>query len=292
MGYGIELYHVQVNFPVYFANMLKTMRGDSLALEVKLEEEGAPNAFRSEPVASCKDWSHLQSFNFHTLICTQALKSTGNAWRKAVEAATLGSESRTGIHGLLTSLKSLERKVSPTTHAFVLLMPTQKLLKQLIEEEPEIAPTALAAAVKERSKAFIQFYMAGTVSASGLTLAEALDIYEEFHILESLPQKWSKDHLFKCNCPVCFKTASCAHVLLASMVCDKSIEVPIQYLSASLQHRRRGPGRPSAKGTGRNKDEKAAAELKCRDKAGLSSQRKKYKVPTVSSFMVGVACSV
>ena len=123
---------------------------------------------------------------------------------------------------------------------------------------------------------------------------EALDIYEEFHILEALPQKWSKYHLFKCNYPISFKTVSCAHVLLASMVtvCDRGIEVPIQYWSASLQHLRRGPGRPTAKGAGRNKEERAVAGLKCRDKAGLNSRRKTYKVPTVSSFNMGVTCSV
>ena len=49
------------------------------------------------------------------------------------------------INDLLTSLKSVDRTVLPTTHAFVLLMPTQKLLKQLIEDDPEIDRNALAA---------------------------------------------------------------------------------------------------------------------------------------------------
>ena len=38
--------------------------------------------------------------------------------------------------------------------------------------------------------------------------------------------------------------------------------------------------------------EKAAAELKCRGKTGLDSRRKEYKVPTVSSYIFGVSCSV
>ena len=71
-------------------------------------------------------------------------------------------------------------------------------------------------------------------------LSEALDLYEDFHILEALPQRWSPYHMFKCNCPCCFKNASCAHVLLASMLCDKQIEVPMQYVDAALQFRRRG----------------------------------------------------
>ena len=100
----------------------------------------------------------------------------------------------------------------------------------------------------------------------------------------ALPQLWSTHHLFKCNCPMCFKNASCAHVLLASMLCDKRIEVPMQDVDASLQYRRRRPGRPgsSAKGTERSREEKALAELNSRERSGLDSRCLEYKVPKVS----------
>ena len=66
------------------------------------------------------------------------------------------------------------------------------------------------------------------------------------------------------------------------MICDKRIEVPMQYVDASLQYLRRRPGRPTVKGTWRSKEEKAQAELKSRERRGLDSRRLKYKVPTVS----------
>ncbi len=183
---------------------------------------------------------------------------------------------------LLSSLKTTERKVSPTSHAMVLLMPTQKQIKAILETEPTIDAPRMAGVIKARSDTFKAFYLGGVQGASGMTLMEALDLYEDFHILEALPQRWSAHHLFKCNCPMCFKNASCAHVLLASMLCDKRIEVPMQYVDASLQYRRRRPGRPTAKGTGRSREEKAMAELKSRERSGLDSQRVQYKVPTVS----------
>ena len=52
-------------------------------------------------------------------------------------------------------------------------------------------------------------------------------------------------------------------------------------MEAALQYRRRGPGRPTAKGKGRSLEEKAVAELKSREKSDLDTQRHKYKVPTV-----------
>ena len=103
--------HWQVHFPVYLANMLKTMHCDSMDLVHRLESEGTPNAFGSEPVASVKDWSHLQSFDCRTLICTQVCKVSGVVWRKAVESV---SEGVLHMQQLLTSLKNVERKVAPS----------------------------------------------------------------------------------------------------------------------------------------------------------------------------------
>ena len=60
---------------------------------------------------------------------------------------------------------------------------------------------------------------------------------ESFHVLEALPTRWSPIHLFKCNCSTCFTHASCAHVLLASMVCNHKIEIPMQYVSTTFQVR-------------------------------------------------------
>ena len=58
----------------------------------------------------------------------------------------------------------------------------------------------------------------------------ALDVYESFHFYEALPTLWSSNHLFWCNCPTCFTHASCAYVMLASMLCDPQIEIPVQFV--------------------------------------------------------------
>ena len=100
---------------------------------------------------------------------------------------------------LITSLKNTERKVSPTCHAMVLLMPTQKQIKTIVETQPTIDAPRMAGVIKSRSEAFKDFYLGGVQTASGMTLLEALDLYEDFHILEALPQRWSAHHLFKCN---------------------------------------------------------------------------------------------
>ena len=75
-----------------------------------------------------------------------------------------------------------------------------------------------------------------------------LYISESCNVLEALPQKWSNMHLFKCNYPECFKSALCAHVLVAGMMCDPSIGVWSNNLGLTLQ-RRCARGRPSTKGS-------------------------------------------
>ena len=79
------------------------------------------------------------------------------------------------------------------------------------------------------------------------SITEALEVYESFHVLEALPTRWSPIHLLVCNCRTCFTHASCAHVLLASMVCDHKIEIPVQYVSTTFQVRRKR-GRPAVSG--------------------------------------------
>ena len=84
-------------------------------------------------------------------------------------------------------------------------------------------------------------------------------------------------HLFKCNCPECFKSAFCVHVLLAAMVCDPSIRVPSKNLGIKLQ-RRRARGRPSMKGLGVGD----AGEARARARIALQTE---YRAPKVCSLL-------
>ena len=102
--------------------------------------------------------------------------------------------------------------------------------------------------------------------------------FESFYVLEALPQRWSQCHLFKCNCPECFKTASCVHCILASMVCNPFISVPARCLGATIQGRRRR-GRPCARGS----DVSDVAEARSRERLELGME---YRMPKVSMSML------
>ena len=111
-------------------------------------------------------------------------------------------------------------------------------------------------------------------------LEEAFQVYESFHVREALPSRWSAQHLFKCNCSTCFQYASCPHVFLASMVCDAKIEVPLQYLTTTIQNRR-GRGRPSK--SGQHADVEKADEEP--DKRAKVHAEEGYEVPQVTMRM-------
>ena len=126
---------------------------------------------------------------------------------------------------LLHNLREKDRRISSTVHASVLLMLTQKYLREFIDHP--------LAGVDEASGQYfvllVQFkrmFMDNGMFDSE-TLDYALQVYESFHVLEALPSRWSAQHLFKCNCSTCFQYASCPHALLESIVCDAKIEVPL-----------------------------------------------------------------
>ena len=108
---------------------------------------------------------------------------------------------------------------------------------------------------------------------AAIQLDTVLGLYESFHLLEVLPNKWSKECLYKCNCVNFFKNAMCWHVLLLSMVMDPTITCPSKWIHRTHQARRKR-GRPTSKG-----------EEDCEKEKGARSMAKlvaNYKVPKVT----------
>ena len=221
---------LQVSLHIYIANMLKSLKARSKQADSDLALMGHPNAFPSVPKASASDWTIMQSLRVATLRHTIALKSGKcKTWKLAVDQLTRDAED---MRVLVRNLKEQERRVSPTSHAPVLLMPSQKFLREVMEMENAFAPTG---PFTMRAAQFIRIFVENGIYSESIT--EALDVYESFHVLEALPTRWSPIHLFKCNCSTCFTHASCAHVLLSSMVCYLKIEIPVQYVSTTSQVR-------------------------------------------------------
>ena len=91
---------------------------------------GHPNAFPSVPKASASDWTIMQSLSMLTLRLTIAYRGSAQVWKTAVRELTDGVDD---MRVLVRNLKEMERRVSPTSHAAVLLMPTQKFIRQLMD---------------------------------------------------------------------------------------------------------------------------------------------------------------
>ena len=104
---------------------------------------------------------------------------------------------------LVRNLKEQERRVSPTAHAPVLLMPTQKFMHAMLEIENAFEPSGPSTM---RSAQFLGIFVENGINDESIT--EALDVYESFHVLEALPTRWSPIPLFKWICRMCFTHAS------------------------------------------------------------------------------------
>ena len=178
------------------------------------------------------------------------------------------------MRSLLLSLGRTERTIHPTSDATVLLMPTQKFMRAILEEHPDMHDAALIAEARTYADQFVKYYVQGsTMYRADYTLDNALLLFEAFHVLESLNPRWSPEHLFKCNCQEFMKRASCGHCLLAGAACDQRITVPGIYRGDPV-HQRRRRGRPSAKSTELGDE----GEVRARDRIALQDQ---YVLPQV-----------
>ena len=105
----------------------------------------------------------------------------------------------------------------PTTHATVLLMPSQAFMKMVLKENLDISNADLVQHMPTAAKIYAKYFVNCNLQnpcpdGTDWTLDAALLCYKSFYV-EALPQKWSNIHLFKCNCSDCLKCASCVHIL-------------------------------------------------------------------------------
>jgi len=265
---------VQVGLAQYLGGMVKTMKGASRELESKLRSMKHPNRFPMTPLATTQEWDMVQSFDHRTLLCTVVRVGNAETWRLALQAVYRDVES---MRDLLSSLATVKRKVNAPSDATVLLMPSQSLMRRLLEEEPDHSDRSMRDAVRSLADDYISYYMRQDFNkrdGSGeYDLKSALVLYESFYVLEAQSPRWSKVHLFKCNCLECFKCASCCHSLLAGMMCDSNIRVPALSLGITVQSRRKR-GRPSVKAS----EVGDAGEARARARIELQEQ---YELPRV-----------
>ena len=115
------------------ANMLKSLKAKSMD-DAQLAITGQPNAFPSVPKASASDWTQAIMHSLHTLTLhlTMAYRGSRHVWKSAVRELAAGIDD---MRVLVRNLKEMERSVSPTSHAAVLLMPTQKFIRQLLDTQ-------------------------------------------------------------------------------------------------------------------------------------------------------------
>ena len=121
----------QVSFPVYLAGTWRSLRNSSLQLASDLRLAGTPNAFQSIPVTIKPDWDLLQESHYLTLLNCVLQVGSDKVWTDTINAIYEDVED---TFDLMRNLSSVPRRISPTTHATCMLMPSQKFIKHVVRD--------------------------------------------------------------------------------------------------------------------------------------------------------------
>ena len=108
--------------------MVKAIKAGSRDAEAQLANAGHPNAFPSKPVAGCLEWDLVQGMDKRTLLLTMTLNVPATDWTAAVRKLC---KDVTGFDDLRHNLDTVSRTIHQTTHATVVLCPTQSYVKSL-----------------------------------------------------------------------------------------------------------------------------------------------------------------
>ena len=218
-----------------------------------------------------QDWDLLQDCHYLTLLNCVLEQGNDKAWSDTITALY---DDVDDMFDLMRNLANVPRRISPTTQAMCVLMPSQKLMKGILADG---VPDNLDEIVSDAAARYWSFFVEKDYEMPedpAIRLDTILNLYESFHLLEVLPNKWGKECLYKCNCVHYFKNAMCWHVLLLSWVMDPSIKCPSKWIHRTHQSRRKR-GRPSTKG---EEADESAKEGGARSKAEMKAS---YKLPTV-----------
>ena len=145
--------------------------------------DGHPGSFQATPKVSSVDWDIIQGLDVHTLLCAHVVRGREHKWETAVGDICSTNVCST-VSDLFANLKTVKRAVCRTTHAKVLLFPSQSLILQ--------------AGIGMTDKQLIAFCRAGAVAFEEYfirahchdhSIQEALKLYGLFYILEALEEK-------------------------------------------------------------------------------------------------------
>ena len=109
-------------------------------------------------------------------------------WQSAVADITAEVSD---VTGLLKNLAGVKRNVAPTTHATVLLMPSQAFMKTVLAENPDISNAELVAHMSDAAKTYPRYFVNGHLqnpspAGADWTLDEVLSCCESFYVLKAL----------------------------------------------------------------------------------------------------------
>jgi hypothetical protein len=207
----------------------------------RMEEQGDPHHFPSQPTIGRNVWEHLQKWKASVLLRCKLVEGNAEKWDNFVAAIDDEQREKERLIQVLTRLRTSDRaKLAPKDVKRV-WVPNYSYMRKLMDElgEGDDFETRMhEAAEKYRNLLSNPSYI------SELDIHQVLDILESYHQVELLTKPWSREQFYKCTCADSHRDGVCDHSVMFSLFVDKSIAVPARFVTTQVAKRRK-PGRPA-----------------------------------------------
>jgi hypothetical protein len=186
---------------------LRYFSDQSRLAEASLRNLGYPNTFPAEPVVSRDIWKAVQTMDPTCIQCCKVLVGHPSRFSDYVTkvVATEGEFLHDDLKELLFSTKYTLRKIHDTD-----------------------AKKSSTARFNATDHVMQYMELLRNPSDHGSDVEQVLRVLKSFHVLKRCDPagygRWSSSVLFTCSCPQFFKTGSCEHSIITSMIINKAVE--------------------------------------------------------------------
>jgi hypothetical protein len=200
-----------------------------------------------------EDWNRLAEMHPYVLelAYVDAARETKDKWNRTMRLirATPGVEPLTLVHEKIRLLHEMHAVDLPCRNSITsIIIPSTAYLNS-IDDTRSMSLEEVREAIRGKRHQYEDMLSnpAGfEANNPDMCCEEMVDLYESFHLLEPLEEKWGRWVTSKCICEDFMSAAICSHSTMLALLYDVTLKFPPRQSTKKLQARGKVGRRPSA----------------------------------------------